>query len=146
MRGEVPNDIYVMLEQSQVDAGRIVVVEIPEHTVVDELAHSLHCPGEQESVIHHDLQVLALCKFNQFFSLSARAGERFLDENMLTVFQSCFCKVIVSANRSDNCNCIDVSRLQYFVSIPSHIHIWIGLQHASERVRALVANHHDTGM
>ena len=70
VRSEVPDDVYVVLEQAQVDACRIVVVELTEDTIVDQLTH-LDGASEQEGVVHHDLQVLAFRQFDEVFGLSA---------------------------------------------------------------------------
>ena len=56
MGSKVPHNVYIMLEEAQIHAGRIKVVEVPQGAIVDEFADLPHCATEQKRVIHHDFE------------------------------------------------------------------------------------------
>ena len=60
MRGKVPDDIYVVLKQAEVHSCGVVVVEFAKFAGIDELLDLPHRSGEQEGMVHHDLEMLAL--------------------------------------------------------------------------------------
>ena len=64
MRSQVPDDVYVVLKQPQVHAQRIVVIQIAESAFIHQLADFLDRASEQKGVIDHDLQFLAIGKFD----------------------------------------------------------------------------------
>ena len=57
---QIPDDVHIVLEQPQVYAERIVIVEIPERPFIHQLANLFHRAGEEEGVVHHNLQILAI--------------------------------------------------------------------------------------
>ncbi len=117
VRRQIPDDVHVVLEQSQVHAQRIVVVQIPELAIIHHLADLLDCSGKQERVIHHNLQILAVCQLNQFFRLLRTAGERLLHENVFAIFQSSFRQLVVRPHWSHNRNQVDVRRFQDVIRV-----------------------------
>src|SRR5215469_16673737 len=54
VRGEVPDDIYVVLEQSEVHAKRVVVVQVAQGPRIDQFADLLDRACEQERMVDHD--------------------------------------------------------------------------------------------
>ena len=54
MRGEVPDHIDVVLEQTQIHPCRVVVVELAERALFYQFTDLFHRPRKQEGVIHHD--------------------------------------------------------------------------------------------
>src|SRR5439155_6477392 len=69
VRGQIPDDVDVVLKEPKVDAGGVVVVEAAQDSLIHELSHLAHGAGEQEGVVHHDDQILPLCELDQFFCL-----------------------------------------------------------------------------
>src|ERR1019366_1852024 len=108
MRRQIPDDIAIMLEQAQVDSGRIVVVELAQNAFVEQFPDSSHYARKQERVIHHDLEVLLLGEIDEFFGLRYIASERLLDKHMLAVFESSLGEVVMRPDGSDHRNCVDV--------------------------------------
>ncbi len=68
--GEVPDDVDIVLEEAEVDAGGVVIVELAEGAFVDHFADAADGAGEEEGVVHHDLQVFALGEFDELLGLS----------------------------------------------------------------------------
>ena len=69
VRREVPHHADVVLEQAEIHARRIEVVERPERAGVDDLANLPDRAAEEERVIHHDLQVLPVGQLDQLLGL-----------------------------------------------------------------------------
>ena len=59
VHGQVPEHVDVVLEQPEVHADRVVVVDVAELAVVDELAHLADRAGVDERVIDHEHQAAA---------------------------------------------------------------------------------------
>src|SRR5271165_85 len=87
MRSKIPNHIYVMLEQSQVNSGGVVIIQLAKHTFLQELFDLPYGPGKQERVVDHDLQVFLCRKVDQFFRLRRVARERLLYESVLAILK-----------------------------------------------------------
>src|SRR6266851_5475372 len=48
VRCKVPRHIYVVLEETQIHSRRVIVVEIPQSTVIHQLPDFPHCAGEEK--------------------------------------------------------------------------------------------------
>ncbi len=57
VRGEVPDDVDIVLEEAEVDARGIVIEELAEDALVDHLADFADGASEEEGVIDHDPQI-----------------------------------------------------------------------------------------
>jgi hypothetical protein len=71
VRRKVPDHVAIVLKKSQVDARRIVVVELAERPFLEQFLDLADRAGKQERVIHHDLEVLLFRQADQFFRLLA---------------------------------------------------------------------------
>ncbi len=60
VRGEIPHHVHVGLEQPQIDAHRIEVVEIADVPRIDQLLHPPDGAGEDKRVIDRQEQPAAL--------------------------------------------------------------------------------------
>src|SRR5579862_9618729 len=96
---KIPDNIYIVLEQPEVNSRRVVVVKLSESAFLQKLLDFSHGAREQESVIDHDLQVLSLGEFNEHFRLAHIAGEGFLYENVFPILESGFSQLIMRPNR-----------------------------------------------
>src|SRR5580692_4306201 len=85
MRSQIPYYVHVVLKQSQIDARGIVVVELPQGSVVQQLLDFCDRTGEQEGMVNHDLQISLRCQLDELLRLGGVAGERLLDKNVLAV-------------------------------------------------------------
>ena len=108
VRRKIPENVDIVLEKPQVDASGIVVVELSQSSFVKQLADLLHRAGEEEGVIHHDLEILLSREVDQFLPLRGIAGERLLNENVLTVLQRSFRQLVVGPDRSNDRNSVDL--------------------------------------
>ena len=66
---EVPDDVDVVLEEPQIDPGRIVVVEGTQRPRLDQLLDLAHCPRKEKRVINHDLKIPAVGELDKFLGL-----------------------------------------------------------------------------
>ncbi len=117
MRGQVPDHVHVVLEQTEVDPGGIVIVELAQRIFLQQLLDLAHRTGKQKGVVHHDLQVLPGGQIDQLFGLRGIAGERFLDEDVLAVFERGFGEFEVGPDRRNDGYGVDVRRGDHFVGI-----------------------------
>src|ERR1700682_4246009 len=85
---EVPDHVYVVLEQAQIHAKRIVVVKISHRSIIHQLPDLLYGAREEEGVVHHNAQILPFGQLNQFLCLSYAGREGLVNEDMFTVLQS----------------------------------------------------------
>ena len=107
VRRKIPNDADVVLEQPQIDAQRIVVIEIAQRAALGQFANLSDRAGEQERVVHHDRQLLARRQLNQLLRLRRTGGKWLLDEHVLAVFQRLFSQFVVGPNGRDHRDRID---------------------------------------
>ena len=108
VRRQVPDDIDVVLEESEIDARGIVIEDLSEDALIDHLADFAHGTGEQEGVIDHDLQLFAGRQIDQLGGFGRGRSERFLDEYMFAVFERGFGELEVGPNGGDDGDCVDV--------------------------------------
>src|SRR5437763_5563657 len=59
MGSQVPDYIYVMLEEPQVDARRVVIKQLSECVVIQKLLNFPNRPSKQECMVHHDFQIFS---------------------------------------------------------------------------------------
>src|ERR1700682_3893556 len=76
VRRQVPNHVDVILEQPEIDPGRIEVQQVAEFSAVDYLFDLAHGAGIDEGVVHHQYAAVALGNFSQLFSLSHARRQR----------------------------------------------------------------------
>src|ERR1022692_5156692 len=110
VRGKVPNYVHIVLEQTQIDAYGIIVVDLSQSTFLEQLGNFLYRSSKQESVIHHDLQILLCRKIDELFCLARITGKGLLDKHMLAVLQCGLGEFVVSVYRGHDGNRIDLSR------------------------------------
>ena len=102
MRREIPDDAYIVLEQSQVHTQRIVIIKVAQCTAFGQLPDLADCPGEQKGVIHHDGEFLPGCQFDEFFCLRRARRERFLDKHVFAVLEGPLSQFVVSPYRRNH--------------------------------------------
>ena len=132
-----------MLEQAQVHAQRIVVVQVSERAALGQLADLADRAGEQEGVVHHDFQVLARRQLDQFLGLLGAGSEWLLDEHMLAVFEGGFGELVVRPHRSDDGDRVNLGRFENFLGVGGHFEAGIVFLGSRQRARIHVAKHFD---
>src|SRR5262245_56800288 len=108
VRGKVPDYVGVILEHPKVDAYRVVVVKRAQRIVFDELVDLPNCGIEQERVVHHDLELLAIRQIDEFFRLANTSSERLFDKDMFAVFERFFSEWKMVGERSNYRDGVDV--------------------------------------
>ena len=86
----------------------------------------LHRAAEEEGVVHHDLQVLALGQLDQLLGLLRRRRERLLDEHVLAVLERRLRQLEVRPDRRDDGDGVDVRRRQDLGEVGRQLHAGIG--------------------
>ena len=109
MRRKIPKNVDVVLEKTQVDASRIVVIELSQCSFLEQLADFLDCAGEQKGMVHHDREILLPGEVDQFLALRSIAGEWLLNEDVLPILQCSLRQLVVRPDRSDDSDSIDLS-------------------------------------
>ena len=143
MRREIPHDADIVLEEAEVHARRVEIVERPQRAVVDELPDLPHGAAEEERVIHHDLQVLPVRQLDQLLGLLRRRRERLFDEDVLAVLERGLCELEVRPDRRDDGDRIDLGRMQNLREVGGQLHSRVETMSAAESLRVLVAHGND---
>src|SRR5207247_7422575 len=91
-----------MLEQTEVDASRIVIVEVSQRAATNEFMDFAHCAVEQERVVHHDEEIFTVCKLDQFFGLCCRCRKGLFYKNVLSALKGLLGKRELIRNASDD--------------------------------------------
>src|SRR6266853_96398 len=142
VRGQIPDHAHVVLEQPEVHARGIEVVQLAQRAAVDQLANLPHGPAEEEGVIHHDLQVLPFSQLDELLGLLRRGCEGLLDEYVFAVRQRGLRQLVMRPDRRDDRDSVDVRRRQHLRKVRRQVDAGIGLASAPQRGRVLVADGH----
>ena len=113
VRRQIPDDVDVVLKQSEVHPRRVEVVERPQRAAVDELPDLPDRAAEEERVVHHDLEVLPVGQLDQLLGLRGGRRERLLDEHVLAVLERRLGELEVRPDRRDHRDRVDVGRRQH---------------------------------
>ena len=108
MRGQVPDDVDVVLKKTQVDPDRIVEKELAKFALVDELFDLLHGAREKEGMVDHDPEVLLGRKVNELPGLSARRSKGLFHENVLPCKERRPGHLVMGEDRRDDRNGVHV--------------------------------------
>jgi hypothetical protein len=99
VRRKVPEHIDIVLEEAQIHARGIVVIELAQCFFIEQLPDLLDRAGKQEGVVHHDPEILFQGQVRSAPPLRGIAGERLLNEDVLAVFERGFCQLVVRPDR-----------------------------------------------
>src|ERR1035437_2468444 len=120
MRREVPENVDIVLEKAEIDAGGIVVIEISKSSFVEQLGDFLYSGSEKEGMVYHDLEIFLQSKVDQFLPLRGITGKRLLNEYVLTILQCSLCQPVVSPNRRDDGNGVNLTRQNHLSGVRSY--------------------------
>ena len=101
-----------MLEEDEVDPGRVVAVKPPEDARVDQLLDLPDRAREEERMVHHDDATASLRPCDQVFRLGSGRGEGLLHEHVLAVFERLPGEGVMARDRRGNGHRVDVGRRQ----------------------------------
>src|SRR5882724_5183029 len=82
MNCQVPKDIHIMLEQPQIDAHRIVVVNLTQHACRYQFLDLSHGACVNECVIHHQHPLAASSLFDQLNRLLRACCEGLFNQHV----------------------------------------------------------------
>src|SRR5436309_10393718 len=108
-----------MLEQTEVDASRIVIVEVSQRAATNEFMDFAHCAIEQERVIHHDEEIFTLRKLDQFLRLYSGRSKWLFHKNVLSALEGLLGQREVRRNRRHDGDGIDFGIREYVGRIGS---------------------------
>src|SRR2546425_480761 len=143
MRRQIPYDTHVVLEETEVDPCGVVIIEIAEDAVVEELADLPDGPGEEERVVHHDLELVPLGQLDELIRLLGGGGKRLFDEEMLAVRQGCFGEFKMRVDGRHDGDGVDLCRGQQVGGIRGDGQARIRFGDPLERNRALITDRGD---
>ena len=87
MDGQIPDDVHVALEQPEVHARRVVIVEVAEGPIRDQLADFAHGRRVDKRVIDHQDEIAPRRLLNQDLGLGRSLRHWLLDQHMLARLQ-----------------------------------------------------------
>src|ERR1043166_5366094 len=87
VRGQVPDDVHVVLEQAEVDAHRVEVEQVADLPRRDQLLDAAHRARVDEGVVNHQGEAARFGQRDQFFGLADAGREGLFDEDVLARFE-----------------------------------------------------------
>src|SRR5262249_31655732 len=112
---EIPEDVRVVLEQAEVEARRVAVVDAAQISRLYQTAQLCDRRVEHEGVSRHQDPLLAVGQCDQGRRLCDTGGERLLDEHVLSMEQRVAGNGVVRVDRGCNHDCVDVCGQQVTV-------------------------------
>ncbi len=112
MRGQVPHDVDVGLQQAQVGAGGVDVVDLAEFSIADQVTHDIDGRVILEGMTDHCSQVQTVGRLGDVHRLGHGRRQRFLDHHVLACAQSGHSEWVMSGYGSGYDNCIHTRRQQ----------------------------------
>ena len=141
--GEVPQHADVVLEQAEVHAHRVVVVDLAE-AVVDQLAHLADRAGVHEGVVDGQHEAAAIGLVDQALRLLGRRRDRLLDEDVLAGLERPHRQVEVARDRRRDGDRVDARVVQHRAEVAGDLDGRKARLHAGEALRAEIAHRHET--
>src|SRR5579859_4039024 len=92
-------------------------------------------------MVDHNLQVLAMSKFDEFLGLTRCQGEWLLHEYVLSVIQCGLGQLKVGPNRSYDSHYIDARRSEQRGYVVDNLDIRMRTRNSFERLRPAITNH-----
>src|ERR1043165_5260867 len=87
VRGQVPDDVNVVLEESEVDADGVEVEKVADLARRDQLLDAAHRARVEEGVVNHQGEAARFGQRDQFFGLADAGREGLFDEDVLARFE-----------------------------------------------------------
>src|SRR5262245_46488731 len=106
MGSQIPKNVNVALNESQIDADGIEIVQIPQITTLHDLTHFPDCTGIYERVVHHEPKTVICSDLDEAFGLSHRSGYGFLHQYMFAVLKGLTSELVMRPDGSRDSNSI----------------------------------------
>ena len=139
VRGEVPDDVDVALENAQVQPGAVDVEHIAQHAALDDLFHLVDAGRILEGVVHHQDLAVLLRKRDQFLGLVDLGRQRLLDQDMLAGLERLLRQRIVRADVRADGNGIDRRVVDDVVVVGGGLDARVEVLHVREALLVHVA-------
>ncbi len=111
MRRQIPNDVDIVLKQTEVDAYGIEIIDVADIAVIQILFDQPHGAGVNKGVIQHQHQLFLIRQFHQFFGLRRGGGHGFFEHHVFAGQQRRLGYLIMGEYRRADRHRIDVRRL-----------------------------------
>ncbi len=112
VRRKVPDDVDVVLEDAEVHAHGVEVVELPEFAPVDQLLHLPDRARVDEGVVDHQDEAVLLGQGDQLLALGGGPGHRLLDEDVLALLQGPLRELVVGRDGGRDYDRVDLRIVQ----------------------------------
>ena len=118
---EIPQHVDVVLEQAQIHAHGIVVINFAQRATLDEFTDLPDGAGVDEGVIDHQNAISLLRHVHQMLHLIGARSERLLDQHMLALPAGHAGQFIVSGDRSGDRDRVDRRILDQFAKVAGRL-------------------------
>ena len=108
VRRQIPSDIDVFLEQSQIQTPRVDVADLTQVSGLHDFGDFPHGSRVEECVVDHQDQPLALGDVDQFLTFGRRSRHWFFDERVLASQQARLSQRVMALYRSGDDNGVDI--------------------------------------
>ena len=120
VRRKVPDDVRILLEETEVHAHRIQIQQLADVAPRDHRSHGAHRAGVDERVIHHQPHVMPVGERAQLGGLGPRRGQRLFDEHVLVPFDRRLRQRVVGLERRRDDDGVDVAASQHVLRVGAH--------------------------
>ena len=145
VHGQIPDDVYIRLDEAQVDPNRVEVVEVSELSRVDHRLDLSDCSAVHERVVHVQDEPGTLRRGYEFSSLLGGLRQRLLEEDVLASSESLAREIEVGRYRSHDRNCIDFGVGEECLVIRCGGHSGVPRTHELQPLLVEVAHGHEFG-
>ena len=110
VRRQVPDDIDVVLKQTKINPGGVVVIELPNAPSASNCRILRTAPVNRKVWSTIIFRFLRAASSINSSALGTGTGERLLHENVLAIFEGCFGQLVVGPDRGHDGDRINFSR------------------------------------
>jgi len=145
MGSEVPDDVDIMLEQSEVDADAVDEVEISEFPLLQEFLHFPHGAAEEERMIDHEDAAGLFGGVDHGFGVGDVGSEWFFDEDMFSGGEGGECEWCMGADGCGDGDGVDFGIREQLIGGIEAADGWIPGKDFAESLGVAVANRDEMG-
>ena len=131
MRSQIPGDVDVLLEKTEIEALGVDVADFANVAGVDDLGNLQDGLGIDEGVPYHQRKAALVGQFDQFLAFRGRGSHRLFDQHMLAGEQGGFGEGKVEADGRGHHDGIDLRILEQLVGVIHRFHSGVEGQHVT---------------
>ena len=140
VRRQVPDDVDVLLEQPQVDAGRVVIDDVPEFALADQFLDLAHRPGVNEGVVDEQHLLFLLGQLDQLLGLLDRFGHRLFQPQVPAALDGPLGQLEVGGDRRGDGDGVHVGVGEKIVDVVKAVDLGVELARGFQAVAGKVAD------